>query len=425
MHRTIPQHKLQDCNDIPYGASAAAIAEEDIADGQLVYASSANGLIQRVSLASSATQTAARGQLYVALDGAPANSKLGLVPWRLLTDIDTTAYADQGPVYLGVDGAPSATAGTIARQVGVALVVHATYGVLLLNPGHNYGEGAFTGSGSTTININDDALAATDEDATLRLWGGDGVAAPNNDIVRTYFRQDSSAEVVQVFMERSRNGAAYARVSPTLVIGQSGETTASLDATLRLEAATDAGANRTFTLTLQGQENVVLWGGNTMPALHMADGSVLQHLGGTSGTGRVVQRYAPVTSAGHEVRVYEATVSPSAISTNLLNVPANSVVRSVQANCESALTGGGTTVTWSIGIAGTVNKYGTVAGGNSLTKNGKLNYMATPARLASSEQIVLTGAAAGGAAAGDTALTAGSVRVRIVYETLVTLADAA
>ena len=56
---------------------------------------------------------------------------------------------------------------------------------------------------------NSDATAASDEDPFLRLLGGDGVAAPNNDIIRTTLTQDSSAETLTLATERSRNGGAY------------------------------------------------------------------------------------------------------------------------------------------------------------------------------------------------------------------------
>lgn len=165
----------------------------------------------------------------------------------------------------------------------------------------------------------------------------------------------------------------------------------------------------------------VMTGGVIVPSGQVAN---LRNAG--TGTGNVAARYGATATEGLEIRVYEATVVPAAIETNLLNLPANSVVYSVQGNCESQLTGGGTTATWSIGITGTVNKYGTAGNGagDTLLKNGKLDFTATPTRVASAEQIKLIGAATGGAAAGDTALTVGSVRVRIVYATCDSLDDA-
>jgi len=125
------------------------------------------------------------------------------------------------------------------------------YGALFVEPT----SGAFSGVDALTWDVNQDAVAATDEDPSLRLWGGDGVAAPNNDVVRSYFTQDSTAELVYFQTERSRNAGAYARVPPELGIGREGETTASLDSILSFNAATNAGAARQYQATYLGQEN--------------------------------------------------------------------------------------------------------------------------------------------------------------------------
>lgn len=138
-------------------------------------------------------------------------------------------------------------------------------------------------------------------------------------------------------------------------------------------------------------------------------------------TGAVALRFGDTATEGLEFRVYEATVSPTAISTNLLNLPAKSFYLSIQANVETALTGGGTTVAFSIGTAGDPDKYGTAA---TLTKNTKLDTIPALAVLASAEQLVLGGSIAGGATLGNTALTVGSVRVRAVYVTVNSLDDA-
>ena len=165
----------------------------------------------------------------------------------------------------------------------------------------------------------------------------------------------------------------------------------------------------------------------------LADGTTLQRTGAGT-TGDVIERIGATALEGLEVRVYEQTVTPAAIETALITLPANHVVDSVQANCQAALTGGGTTVTWGIGITGDVDAYGTVgAPTDSLLKNGKVNAMGTKAAdagasvgvfSAATAAVKLIGAATGGAAAGDTALTVGSVRVVIRYRVLVSLTDA-
>jgi hypothetical protein len=164
------------------------------------------------------------------------------------------------------------------------------------------------------------------------------------------------------------------------------------------------------------------------------DGTILQRTGAGSGTGDVIERIGATTLEGLEVRVYEQTVTPAAIETALITLPTNHVVDSVQANCQAALTGGGTTVTWGIGITGDVDAYGSVGiPTDSLLKNGKINAMGTKAAgagasvgvfSATTAAVKLIGAATGGTSAGNTALTVGSVRVVIRYRVLVSLTDA-
>jgi hypothetical protein len=158
-----------------------------------------------------------------------------------------------------------------------------------------------------------------------------------------------------------------------------------------------------------------------------------------TGTGTVIQVIGPDLTHGTKTVVYEATVTPAAIETTLFTLPAGSVIDSVQANIQAALTGGGTTVTVSIGVTGDVDCFGTIfsAGSqaDSLAKNAKINAIGSPAsppqpgtsvgqHYASATAVKLIGAATGGATAGDTALTVGSVKVRIQYRTLMPIADA-
>ena len=146
----------------------------------------------------------------------------------------------------------------------------------------------------------------------------------------------------------------------------------------------------------------------------------------------MVKRFGVLdTVEGLEERIYDAVVSPAAIETALFTIPANSVVDSVQANVDAALTGGGTSVTFSIGITGDVDAYGTAgAPTDLLTKNAKLNAIGTKASGAGASVGIFSGgttalkliaAATGGTTAGDTALTVGSVRVVVRYRTLINL----
>lgn len=158
-------------------------------------------------------------------------------------------------------------------------------------------------------------------------------------------------------------------------------------------------------------------GGATLP-----DDGVLQ-MEGAGTSGKVIRRLGASTTEGLETLVFENTISPNAVETAVFTVPAGAVILAVQANVETALTGGGTTVTFALGTTGDPDKYG-YPGSDTLAQNAKIDTIPDWAVLSSAEAIVLTGAATGGTADGDTALTVGSVRVRIVYEALNSLDDA-
>ena len=158
---------------------------------------------------------------------------------------------------------------------------------------------------------------------------------------------------------------------------------------------------------------------------------------GTTGTGAVIEVVGPDLTHGVKTAVLEVTLTPAAIETALLTLPANSCVDWLQANIQAALTAGGTTTTVSFGITGDVDAYGTMmaAGAQSdiLTQNGKADFIGRVAAGAGASlgvfspaavSIKMIGAATGGAAAGDTALSVGSVKVRIGYRTVMSLANA-
>lgn len=167
------------------------------------------------------------------------------------------------------------------------------------------------------------------------------------------------------------------------------------------------------------------------------DAAVLLQKGATTTPGRSIHVIGPDLTHGMKRVVFEATVTPAAVETALLTLPANSCVESTQMNVEADLTGGGTTVTAGIGITGDVDAYGTLFSGgvqaDLLTKNAKGDFCGRIAANAGASlgvfspaavSIKLIAAATGGASAGDTALTVGSVKVRIVYTTMMSIADA-
>lgn len=163
--------------------------------------------------------------------------------------------------------------------------------------------------------------------------------------------------------------------------------------------------------------------------------------GSATSTGLVTFQEGTSATEGWNTVVYEDTVSPAAIETALLTIPAGSIVDGVWAQVETALTGGGTTATWSIGITGDVDSFGTAASddfttaGDSLAQDGKWTAIAgiTPLSNAGASiglfdaaavVLKLIGAATGGATAGDTALTVGTVRVRVAYRTALPMDNA-
>ena len=142
-------------------------------------------------------------------------------------------------------------------------------------------------------------------------------------------------------------------------------------------------------------------------------------------TGQVAIGLGATSSEGYQIGIIDETVSHvgnAALSIALTGgvIPAQSVIMSVQINLAAALTGGGTTVKAGVGIAGTPSKYGLTG---DLLKNTKKDTIPTHAVLASPETLGVYACATGGTA-GNTALTVGAVRVRIVYATLVSLANA-
>lgn len=149
-----------------------------------------------------------------------------------------------------------------------------------------------------------------------------------------------------------------------------------------------------------------------------------------SATGITVDTVGPNADEGFSRVIVDKTVSPAAVETAVFTVPAGCVVESVLANCEVELgfaAGAGTTATWSVGTAGDPDKYGTSGyptAADSLLQNTKSSWVATPTHLSSAEDIIITAAATGGAADGDTAFNQGSVRVVIIYRAPVALANA-
>jgi hypothetical protein len=129
--------------------------------------------------------------------------------------------------------------------------------------------GAVTGTTNLSWTINEDAAAASNEDPHLVLLGGDGVAAPNNDLVRFVITQDSSAETVTLELERSRNAGAYADVQPLYVL------------------TPGATSNQPATLSFGGQSVVIAEARQDDGSSILINGGTLSVNGGSSGSAMV------------------------------------------------------------------------------------------------------------------------------------------
>ena len=251
--RDIQADQVEDTISKIIGVSGGAITA-----GNLVICNGKVGQKLRFVRASSDTSTLSRGSLWVATDTVSASGMEFTAARFYELALDTSLGTVGNPVYLAPAGTTNValSAGTFNVEVGkitVAATV-ANGGKVLIEPRAG-GASISTSTTGLTFTVNTDADSLTDEDPALILLGGDGTAAPNDDLVRSQFRQDSPLEIVQVFTARSRNGGAYANVTPVFAIGARGETTATLDAYLEFNAATNAGLAVTSQLRFMGQEN--------------------------------------------------------------------------------------------------------------------------------------------------------------------------
>jgi len=272
-------------------------------------------------------------------------------------------------------------------------------------------------SSAPVVTAGSGAASASDNNGSLRLrtdgvpevrissaWEALAVVGQTPDFEATGIKADIVAE-----------STSAAGVTVDGVLLKDGGIVCADAAVLEVDTVNEATAAAGVTV-----DGVLLKDSIVQGGVQLDDGDLLAVLGAGTGTGDVVARFGATATEGLEVRVYEETLSPAAIETNAINVPANSRILSVQSNVETALTGGGTTDSYGLGTAGDPDKYGSSA---TLTQNSKTNYLGDGSVLTSSEQMVLTGTASE-TADGDTALTVGSVRVRVVYLTLVSLDNA-
>lgn len=148
---------------------------------------------------------------------------------------------------------------------------------------------------------------------------------------------------------------------------------------------------------------------------------------GAAGVAAVAALLFGTSAEGTNVSVIDEIVTTTnAVENNLTNtVPAGAVILSVQGNLETLIVGDGTGddlgVKVGIGVTADPDKYGITS---ALTKNLKIDTIPDWAVLSGAETVCVKLAKTAGAAATEKFVAGGKVRVRIVYLTLASLANA-
>ena len=161
----------------------------------------------------------------------------------------------------------------------------------------------------------------------------------------------------------------------------------------------------------------------TNGSLAMPAGSIQHSRSGV--TGAIVRGFGATAAEGLQECIVDETVSFAANAALYKELtylfPANVVIVSAQANIQAALTGGGTTAKLGLGTEADPDVYGLTG---ALTKNAKIDTQPDAAAGFAAPTVLRLSSCTAAGAAGNTALTVGSVRVRIVYRALVSLIDA-
>ena len=121
------------------------------------------------------------------------------------------------------------------------------------------------------------------------------------------------------------------------------------------------------------------------------------------------------------VELDETITGLAAVSTDISqDIPDGSLLLCVQANIETLVVAGGTSVKVGIGPTSDPDKYGITS---ALTKNLKIDTIPPYAVLSGAEDVQINMCATGGGI-GDTVASSGDVRVRIVFAIPTSLEDA-
>ena len=173
----IKQRQVLPCVDKQRSAAVKVKASEPLTANALIMATGVSGAHMTVELADADDFTEVGGTLYVC-DFAVASGKTVAcaVPWKLITDIDTSASTGVGaPVYLSSDGTGTYTLTPTASKphikVGHVVADHATLGAILLNPGDHSGvlggQVEFSGGNTATVTFPDNRFAGRPVVATM------------------------------------------------------------------------------------------------------------------------------------------------------------------------------------------------------------------------------------------------------------------
>jgi hypothetical protein len=157
----IKQRYIKPGRDFNYSEGVKVKATEAVYQDQVVYVDGSSGPFLTVSIADANAAGEFNGRLMVAKHDIPANSYGIVLPWKLVTDFDTSASGAVGdPVYISATTGTSRasnltfTAPTGSNQiiVGRVTVDHATTGAMMLWPGapelHATGGYASAGAGT-------------------------------------------------------------------------------------------------------------------------------------------------------------------------------------------------------------------------------------------------------------------------------------
>lgn len=169
--------------------------------------------------------------------------------------------------------------------------------------------------------------------------------------------------------------------------------------------------------------------GVTIDSVLLKDGGVVPtgsiQLARVSASGAISVGRGASASEGVQELVLDQTISFAANAAlyKELNVvlPAGSVVLFAQANIQAALTGGGTTTKVGLGTEADPDLWGKTS---ALTKDAKIDTIVTTLAAVAAPTVIRLSSCANDGSAGDTALTVGSVRVRMVYLVPLSLANA-